>query len=225
MHPAYVPRREAKGDQEVRPPDFLGRTSASRVEHTSLTPTSKRKGFDKALFQIEQAVKRAKSGKQTSEDHKAILNLRNLLGDTVDSQLAGPANAESSPGQPSSTGDTHGPVFSDDDHEAEDSPNSRPCITHPYEDSRLTVHDAENPLQLLARASNLQLSPAASGSGNSPGQRARPGNKKRQSRNDEDDSEIQSYFTSIRVNLDVGEDIDPIDVGLVTEAEADELFN
>ena len=116
-------------------------------------------------------------------------------------------------------------MFSDVDPEAEDSPNSRPCITHPYEDNRLTVHDAENPLQLLARASNLQLSPAASGSGNSPGQQTRPGNRKRQARNDEDDSEIQSFFTSVRVNLDVGEDIDPIDIGLVTEAEADELFD
>lgn len=140
-------------------------------------------------------------------------------------QLGGPANTESSPGQPSSTGDVHGPVFSDDDHDAEDSPNSRHCITHPYEDSRLTVRDAENPLQLLARASNLQLSPAASGSGNSPGQRTRPGKRKQQARNDEDDSEIQSFFTSVRVNLDVGEDIDPIDIGLVTEVEADELFD
>lgn len=221
MHPADVPRREAKGYQEVRLPEC----SAHPPEHTSLTPTSKRKGFDKALFQIEQAVKRAKLGKQTTEDHKALLNLRSLLGGAVDSQLAGPANTESSPGHPSSAGDIHGPVFSDDDHDAEDSPNSRSCITHPYEDSRLTVHDAENPLQLLARASNLQLSPAASGSGNSPRQRARPGNRKQQARNDEDDSEIQSFFTSVRVNLDVGEDIDPIDIGLVTEAEADELFD
>lgn len=110
---------------------------------------------------------------------------------------------------------------SEDDDEVEDTPESNTYITHHREGS-LTVDDAENPLQLLARASNLQLSPTPGGP--SPGQVAKANRKKQSDRLDED-TEIQSFFTSVRVNLDVGDDIDPIHMGLTTEAETEELFD
>ncbi|SPO04784.1 uncharacterized protein DNG_07469 [Cephalotrichum gorgonifer] len=189
---------------------------------------NKRKGFEKAVFQIEEALRRVKAGKQTGEDSKAIQDLRRLLFDSVDHQPTGQTNPASVSGQPSSAGDSRDVASDDDDDdddgEADDSPDSRPYIA-PHCDGSLTVDDAENPLQLLARASKLQLSPTTGGSASSPGQPARPRGKNRQPENDDGDSEIQSFFTGVRVNLDIGEDIDPIDMGLVTETEAEELFD
>lgn len=186
-----------------------------------LTVASKRKGFDKALYQIEQALKRVKSGKQTPEDNKVVLDLRNLLSETADTQVNAPPRA---PGHPSSAGDTYEQGFSDDDQETEDSPDSRAFLYRPC-DGSLTVDDAENPLQLLARASNLQLSPTPSGAATSPAHSNRRKEKRQRPGNDGGKSDIESFFTGVRVNLDVGEDIDPIEMGLVTEAEADELFD
>lgn len=114
----------------------------------------------------------------------------------------------------SAYGDADGP---------DDSPGSHTYLTQHREGS-LTIDDAENPLQLLARASNLQLSPGAL-SGSSPGELVRT-HKRRQTRTTDDvNGDIQSYFTSIRVNLDIGDDIDPLSMGLVTEAEAEDLFS
>lgn len=183
---------------------------------TWLTPSSKRKGFDKALFQIEQALKRVKSGKQSPEDSRVVLDLKHLLGESTSTQIVGPASVPA--------GDTYEPDFSDDDQETEDSPDSRAFLSR-HCDGSLTVDDAENPLQLLARASNLQLSPTPSGTGASPAHSARRKDKRQKPGNDGGKSDIESFFTGVRVNLDVGEDIDPIEMGLVTEAEADELFD
>lgn len=195
--------------------------SPGRARHTRLTPGSKRKGFDKALYQIEQALKRIKSGKQTPEDNKVLRDLRHLLSEADDS---GVAQSTSVPAQPSSAGDTHDAAFSDDDRETEDSPDSRTFVSRHYDES-FTVDDAENPLQLLARASNLQLSPSSSGAGTSPAHSARRKDRKQTPGNDGEKSDIESFFTGVRVNLDVGEDIDPIEMGLVTEAEAEALFD
>ncbi|KAM0656485.1 hypothetical protein ACHAPH_007737 [Verticillium nonalfalfae] len=146
---------------------------------------SKRKGLEKALFQIEQALKRVKSGEQNDEDNG---------GDDLST---------------------------DEDDETEDTPDSNAYVAQHREGS-LTIDDAENPLQLLARASNLQLSPTPGGP--SPGQVTKSGRKKLQPEQPDEDTEIQSFFTSVRVNLDVGDEIDPISMGLVTEAEAEDLF-
>ena len=210
-------RRESRSEATR---DFPEPEAVFRV-HVMLTIPSKRKGFDKALFQIEQALKRVKSGKQTPEDSKVVLDLKHLLGEAADTQITGPASV---PGQTSSAGDTHEPIFSDDDQETEDSPDSRAFLSR-HCDGSLTVDDAENPLQLLARASNLQLSPTPSGAGTSPAHSTRRKDRKQKHGNDGGKSDIESFFTGVRVNLDVGEDIDPIEMGLVTEAEADELFD
>jgi hypothetical protein len=38
------------------------------------------------------------------------------------------------------------------------------------------------------------------------------------------DPELQAFFGPFRPSLDVGSDIDPIDMGLATEVEANTLF-
>jgi hypothetical protein len=92
-------------------------------------------------------------------------------------------------------------------------------------DDGYALEDAENPLQLLARASDLPisrnnmpsapdpLSPAASSS--------RTGHIRKQSEN----QDLHTFFGPFSTHLDVGEDIDPIDMGFITQNETDVLFN
>lgn len=83
------------------------------------------------------------------------------------------------------------------------------------------VDDAENPLQLLARASDLSVpsgqAPYAAGILSSVSHPPRTEFGK--------DHDLQAFFGPFRPSLDLGEDIDPIDMGLVTVEETDVLFN
>lgn len=190
---------------------------------------SKRKGLDKALYQIEQAIKRSRTGEQNSEDDKAIGNLqallegsRNARSTTASSHLRRGSSHFKSP-------DQQPDLSSDDDDELDNTPDSNTYMSlHHHNEESLAIDDAENPLQLLARASNLQLSPKpiTGLSPKQPGPRVSRKKQQQQQQVDqpEEDLEMQSFFTSVRVNLDVGDDIDPITMGLVTEEEAESLF-
>lgn len=177
---------------------------------------SKRVGIDKALFQIEQAVKRARSGDhQGTDDEKVLDHLRNLLGSG--------SNAEISPSYGSHDrydDEAANEASSSDDDEAEHSRRSISAFVQRTEEN-LAIDDAENPLQLLARASYFQPSNESRhrSSPQEPTRRAAPVD------NDPDPSGLNDYFTSGRVDLDVGEDIDPVSLGLVTEEEAESLFS
>jgi hypothetical protein len=174
---------------------------------------SKRKGLDKAFFQIEQALKKAKSADPNAEDSKALRGLQHLLSRAEDSTSPEGSRLRQQTREPSA-------YSSDDDEGTDNTPDSNAYLAQ-HRSGSLTIDDAENPLQLLARASNLQLSPSSRDAVLS--QSEKPNGQHHQPRHDED-LEIQSFFTSVYVNLDVGEDIDPISIGLATEAEAEELF-
>lgn len=89
----------------------------------------------------------------------------------------------------------------------------------------LALDDAENPLQLLARATDLRISsPHYSEVNNSTPSDRNLGNER------EDVLKINQFFQPIKATLNRGEvqngqDTDPIEVGLVTIEEADMLFS
>jgi hypothetical protein len=89
--------------------------------------------------------------------------------------------------------------------------------TQGAEEEPLDLDDAENPLQLLARTSELlsSMTPQMTGSGLS-WDVARSGL--------DQGNDLQRFFGGFRPRLDVGEDLDPIDLGLMTLAEAEALF-
>lgn len=93
-------------------------------------------------------------------------------------------------------------------------------------DESLTLDDAENPLQLLARASDLQLSPTGVRNVQklpippSVAPTAVP-----QESSDLSDMSAKSFFVPAQANLDIGPDLDPVDLGLVTFDEAESLFS
>lgn len=87
----------------------------------------------------------------------------------------------------------------------------------------LAVDDAENPLQLLARASYF-----------TPSAEERSKRSPQKTRHDAATSsdaaagahvKLGDFFSITRSDLDIGDDIDPISLGLVEEDEAEMLFN
>jgi hypothetical protein len=91
------------------------------------------------------------------------------------------------------------------------------------DNDNFAVDDAENPLQLLARASDL-----SGPSGQTPYANSILSSVTLMPRAEfgrDHDHDLQTFFGPFRPSLDVGEEIDPIDMGLVTVEETDALFN
>lgn len=86
-------------------------------------------------------------------------------------------------------------------------------------DGQQALDDAENPLQLLARASDLRLtSPQSSDFPFTPSASHVGSDMDQQ-------SDVKRFFLPIKASLDHGPSYDPIDLGLVTEEEADLLLS
>lgn len=86
----------------------------------------------------------------------------------------------------------------------------------------LAVDDAENPLQLLARASYFQPSRDDPRSQSASHHACEKGFT---SAVNAEAASLEAFFSGAKVNLDVGSDVDPIELGLVTEEEAKSLFS
>ncbi|KAL2262118.1 hypothetical protein VTK26DRAFT_2416 [Humicola hyalothermophila] len=213
------------GVQCVRPDFHVGRRKGVK---------NKRTGLEKALHQVEQALRRSASGLEAA---KIVSDLKGLLGPGPDGSLLAASRNQSGranrapearcapkqsdivlPDASSDAGDS-----STSDHDAISVPQeSTPSQGHVAEES-LAVDDAENPLQLLARASDLHVSPKA---GTDPAAvEALSHQRTRQSKQNDKISEVEKFFKLTQFSLDVGPDLDPVDLGLVTLQEAETLFN
>lgn len=252
---------------------------------TTTPPCSKRKGLEKALYQVEEALKRAGPNVQSTDAGKAISELKTMLANGQEAQLSGPYagdsphNGSGSNKRPrlaaagtSSAGDHD---YDDDDSSDEEDdefspqgggpgerkasvaagnggggarrPRRASVLSQPPQqrssqgsgaaaaakpEERLAVDDAENPLQLLARASNLHLSPESGTMAQSPGTAASvagpgPASSSVQAAEEVDPEmrRVETFFGTTHFNVDCGEDYDPVELGLVTEDEAEMLFD
>lgn len=167
---------------------------------------SKRKGLDKALHQIEEAIKRPKTDVAGSDAaRKLISDLKDLLSR---------AHGQPAPGEVEETSD-----------DADQSHTRSPPQDATAGDN-LALDDAENPLQLLARASDLQFSPAeCRGAPKLSASSVSQSSLRLHSSPNEDVPVVRSFFVSVRANLDLGPDMDPIELGLTTLREAESLFS
>lgn len=162
---------------------------------------------------MEQAVKR--SGLQnnnTSPDGRIIARLRELLdGANANRQLEEEEAAE----------DSQDENMSSSEYDENASNIDSPHELNQANEETLAIDDAENPLQLLARASYFQPpeEPRMPPQQNHTRQNCAPANISSTSK------ELQQFFTSGRVNLDIGEDLDPISLGLATMEEAEVAFS
>jgi hypothetical protein len=190
--------------------------------------------LEKALHQVEQALRRTGGSGHGTDGAKLVSELKALLGAAPNGGLAA-ANRDQSgagtaePRRASKQSDILLPDVSSDagDSSASDQDiismpqESTPSQGHVAEES-LAVDDAENPLQLLARASDLHVSPKA-GNDSLTTESVAP-QRSRQSKQNENISEVEKFFRFTQFSLDIGPDLDPIDLGLMTLEEADTLF-
>ncbi|KAI0595727.1 hypothetical protein F4775DRAFT_568050 [Biscogniauxia sp. FL1348] len=194
---------------------------------------NKHSGLEKAVFQIEQALRRSHPGAEQFQSAEQAAELRYLL-----ERSRGLLSAESSRHKRRCSGTSGNGVYRDD---ASHSPQntSTSLGTSPsqagsrgegppsqkMDEDQLNLDDAENPLQLLARTSELLSSITtqvdASGTGRIP---SKSFSSRGQATENDHDGDLQKFFGRFQPRLDVGEDLDPVDLGLVSLAEADTLF-
>lgn len=150
-----------------------------------------------------------------------MASLRQLLDDVDASEDA--AEHSSRQGSRSNTQEEEGEGGSTSsglDDDEDDNDRSMADFVQRTEES-LAIDDAENPLQLLARASYFH--PGDRRSRNSP-QNPKLHDSSSAKR-DPESTKVQQFFSQAKVKLDIGEDLDPVDLGLVTMDEAESLFN
>ncbi|KAF2737230.1 hypothetical protein EJ04DRAFT_594204 [Polyplosphaeria fusca] len=167
---------------------------------------NKRTGLEKAIYQIEEAIKKSKADTLTNtgtlEQLQGLLQVARSGADLPESTGTGSINSNS---------------FLQE----------RDLITGQSSDDQLALDDAENPLQLLARASDLRItSPQSSGALKNY---ADPTTSTPSSRNiysdQEDWSDIRHFFRPMKATWDQGPNLDPIKIGLVTLEEAETLMS
>jgi hypothetical protein len=155
--------------------------------------SSKRDGLEKAVYRIEQAIKKHKTnGARADEDQ--IHHLKGLL-ETAQNLVPEHQNEERG-------------EFQRD--ESSSSSQKNPAMNEGGDDS-FSVHDAENPLQLLARASDLTTQ---TNTNILPVMRTAT----------QSDQGLRNFFGPFRPSLDNEADTDPIEMGLVTLEETSALF-
>lgn len=159
--------------------------------------------MDKALYQIQEAIKKSRSVGPESQAGRSVSDLQSLL---KDAQALLSQSRES---------------VVPEDRTLRD--QLEPSAQQAAED-HLGIADAENPLQMLARASDLQLSQLTLTNENSslsPMSRSSVGGRTEK----QDQPDVHWFFVPIRANPDFRQkDVDPIDMGLATLEEAKQLF-
>lgn len=176
---------------------------------------SKRDGLEKAVYRIEQAIKRQKGGNQS--DDGQLQQLEGLLNDAQQylPQKSPQENEHSFKHGENSSSSQQLPRINSI-VQSIPGPNASESNADDF-----SVHDAENPLQLLARASDLSVPTNTSNDipriSSSLPVISRPGIVEAK--------DLRYFFGPFRPSLDNGEEIDPIEMGLVTQEETRDLFN
>lgn len=236
LHPPDLQcRQEERGQKVSGPHEPYRRHDGGDARRITNHACSKRKGLEKALFQVEEALKRAGPGVQGTDANKAITELKSMLAAGQEGQLNGGSEGGNKRPRLATNGSSE---MQDSSSDEDDSPRSQKdslasvgrresmVSQRPVKpEERLAVDDVENPLQLLARASNLHLSPESS-HGQSPGTAV--SHQAASSVADDLDPEmrqVEIFFGTTNFNVDRGDDYDPIELGLVTEDEAEMLFD
>ncbi|KIW95253.1 uncharacterized protein Z519_03837 [Cladophialophora bantiana CBS 173.52] len=183
---------------------------------------NKRTGLEKAIYQVEQALKRNKDG-STGLRSEIEADLRQLIGAPQTSPMLQRKASSTTPttGLPQSFPESRKSLIPGDNNCAREESNDVSGVEHGEKPDELALNNADNPLQLLAMASVLPgQSPSTAMSTSPAGVASHPGT------NDANpgDVELQQFFGSLMPRLDNSPDLDPIDLGLVTQEEADSLF-
>ncbi|KAI1332370.1 hypothetical protein F5Y16DRAFT_357621 [Xylariaceae sp. FL0255] len=190
---------------------------------------NKHSGLEKAVFQIEQALRRTSAGSEQIQNSEQATELRYLLERSRDLLSAERSHTRHNSTSTASNKRRAGDAFPSPQPSPQ-TPPSHAADLQPYEagstkveDDQLNLDDAENPLQLLARTSELLSSIGQNGEYNTGRLSSKSLGRGYHPQSAEEDN-IQRFFGHPQPRLDVGEDLDPIDVGLISLGEAEALF-
>lgn len=189
---------------------------------------NKRSGLEKAIYQVEEAVKKARTS-SGGLDSEHARTLQRLLDESKSSPVQNPP--------PPSTFMHIRAAPRPPDHvvPALESPASIPppiaarssfsdfrssSFARPEHNGEATVNNADNPLQLLAIASAIPESAVDITSPSTTG-KVSPDNR---TVTTSADDEIQEFFSSMTSKFDNAPELDPIEQGLVTIEESVMLF-
>ncbi|KAJ9632873.1 hypothetical protein H2204_007603 [Knufia peltigerae] len=182
---------------------------------------NKRTGLEKAIYQVEQAIKRSKDG-STGLALDVEADLRQLISapQTAPLRRHSTSNVHSSP--------SHHPLVHPRMNLHPVKENGISPTAHEVSPANmgekpdeLALNNADNPLQLLAMASVLPGQSPSTNMSTSPA-----GTLAHQTSIESNlaDADLQQFFGSLMSNLDNTPELDPIEIGLVTTEEADTLF-
>ncbi|KAL5115471.1 hypothetical protein ACEQ8H_006612 [Pleosporales sp. CAS-2024a] len=167
---------------------------------------NKRSGLEKAIYQVEEAIKRRKTDNTTNRT--TLEQLKRLLGE------------EGAPGKPSEDDQTPSSHSGDEKPVAVAVAVASKNDIQPSNAGEDQLEGVENPLQLLARASDLRIaSPLSPGDGAA----STPGTWLTTSDNGPY-MDVQRFFLPTKANLDHGPGLDPIELGILLEPEAEVLL-
>lgn len=182
---------------------------------------NKRSGLDKAIHQVEEAVKKARKGDGgLAEKHAHALE--KLLGKSNSPETQTTSEPTDEISSPTEQDTTHFDGLSEvhSNHVDLTRSTTMPSFSpadQPSNTDEVTVNNANNPLELLAIASAI---PDQQPSGSTPTvNKTSPSNASVIG-----DEETINFFSPVASKLDIGPDLDPIDLGLATLTEAKKLF-
>jgi hypothetical protein len=174
--------------------------------------TSKRSGLEKAIFQVEEAIKRRKSDAPSSR--ATLDHLQNLLNEAQRDENQSPPQP-----RPHSFSTPYSPGTKVTERANTLHSTASDVTATATDDQLAALEDAENPLQLLARASDLRITSPHSFDDSAP----TPGSKM----NGSEQSaflDVHRFFLPMKASLDQGPGLDPIDNGLISKQEAETLL-
>lgn len=179
------------------------------------------------MYRIGQAIARTKANGGELEDEQAAVNLQHLLSSTaglLPRSTISQEPAQNPQMQASTSMPTHHVinVTSSPGYPTQNNVTASPGYPPHRNHNNYSVDDAENPLQLLASASDMAVSPQPLANTQPP---ASSGPFYTAAAKEDEDKDLQTFFGPLSPNLDVSEDIDPIDMGYITSGETVALFN
>jgi hypothetical protein len=190
---------------------------------------SKRTGLEKAVHQIEEALRKVTSSSNNQgissldQDLQELWTQSHDLLPSAQTNASGTAVARETTGHAShSTPLTLSRGVTD---EAYQTSNGSRLPSYDQRPDPNDLADAENPLQLLAQTSELLLGPDHRDQAGQSAQSNAIGIRTNGAEKPKSGDDIRNFFGSFKPQLDIGPDLDPIDLGLITNEEADELFS
>jgi len=188
---------------------------------------SKRTGLQKAVHQVEQAIRKSQTRQGGSQAALLSTDLQDLLKKTRNAQADIQVDSPASDLIPAIPYQSRCAASGDFPSAGQDNVDTNAINSQSLDRSAETgdLADAENPLQLLAQTSELMQASATASHTIAPISVPRAIQPVSELNFAADCDGVARFFGRFRPRLDVEPELDPIEIGLITLSEASALFD